>query len=206
MNRRRMLHDLTAIARFFRDAGALIGVLILPQHLALAPVSGARRFASSGTRRTSLNRRSGWLALLAGLVLLAALPVRAAQPALPAGVPDLHDLEVRAHFQPVGVASLGNNPDLPVVLLMNTPGDKPPALLLGLDARNGTNTWSLASDPIILIVVFANATTIQGMYVDTGFAEEGKASGTYTPVDAGNPATISKLLKAVAAVGAWTKI
>jgi hypothetical protein len=206
MKSRRMLHGLTAIVGFFRDVRAFVGVLILPQHLTPAPVPGDRRSVSSGTRRTASNRRTGWLLLLVGVVLLAALPVSAAQPALPAGVPDFHDPEVRAHFQPVGVKSLGDNPDLPAVLLLNTAGDEPPGLLLGLDARNGTNTWSLASDPIILIVVFSNETMIQGMYVDTGFMVQGKASGTYTPVDAGNPGTLSNLLKAVAAAGTWTGI
>jgi hypothetical protein len=206
MKNQYMLHSLTATVGFFRDVRALVGVLILPQHLAWAPVPRARRFALSGTRRSPLNPRTGWLALLLGLVLMAPLPVWAAQPGLPAGVPDLHDLEVRAHFQPVGVTNLGGNPDLPVVLLLNTSGDQPKALLLGLDARNGTNTWSLASDPIILIVVFAEETMIQGMYADTGFTERGKASGTYTRVDGGNPAALSNLLRTVAEAGSWTWI
>jgi hypothetical protein len=206
MKNRCMLHGLTATVGIFRDVRALVGVRTLPQRLAPAPVRGVRRSGSGGTQWMPLYRRTGWLASLVGFVLLAAVSAWAGQPALPSGVPDLRDPEVRAHFQPVGVKSLGDNPDLPAVLLLNTTGDQPPALLLGLDARNGTNTWSLASDPIILIVVFANATTIQGMYVDTGFAKQGMASGTYTPVDAGNPAALYNLIKAVAAAGTWTEI
>ncbi|HYL79345.1 MAG TPA: hypothetical protein VEU07_00950 [Candidatus Acidoferrum sp.] len=206
MKNRRRLHGLTATVGVFRDVWALVGVLILPQHLAPAPVPGVRLSGSGGTGRTPLYRRTGWLAPLVVFVLLAAVPAWAGQPALPSGVPDLRDPGVRAHYQPVGVESLGDNPDLPAVLLLNTTGDQPLALLLGLDARNGTTTWSLVSDPIILIVVFANPTTIQGMYVDTGFAKQGKASGTYTPVDKGNPAVLSDLLKAVAAAGTRTEI
>jgi hypothetical protein len=160
----------------------------------------------SGTSRRPSVFGLAALVTLGVIVLLVAVPAWAGQPALPSGVPDLRDPEVQAHFQPVGVKSLGDNPDLPAVLLLNTTGDQPPALLLGLDARNGTNTWSLALDPIILIVVFADATTIQAMYVDTGFAKQGKASGTYTPVDTGNPAALSNLLKAVAGAGTWTEI
>ena len=44
---------------------------------------------------------------------------------------------------------------------MTTTGDKPPALLLGLDARNGKDTSSLTTDSIILIVGFSDETAIQ---------------------------------------------
>jgi hypothetical protein len=97
----------------------------------------------------------------------------------------------------VGVANLLGNPDLPVVLLLNIAGEQPQALLIGLDARNGKETWSLATDPIILIVVFADGTMIQGLYVDTGFADLGKASGIYAVVDEVNSPALPELLKAV---------
>jgi hypothetical protein len=136
------------------------------------------------------------------VLLLAAIPAWAGQAALPAGVPNIFDPEVRAHFQRGGVANLGRNADFPVVLLVNTTGEQPPALLLGLDARNGKDTWSLASDPIILIVVFSDETTIQGLYVDLGFAAQGMASGTYAAVDEVNSPALPELLKAVtAAIG-----
>jgi hypothetical protein len=118
-------------------------------------------------------------------------------PALPAGVPDIYDPEVRAHFQPVRVANLRDNPDFPVVLVVNTAGGQPRALLLGLDARNGKDTWSLTTDPIILIVVLSDETTIQGLYMDIGFADEGKASGSYAEVDNENSPGLPDLLEAV---------
>lgn len=158
------------VAGFFRDVIALIRVLTLPRRLAPILVPVRRRDASGTTRRTPPSRLTGWLPLLVGFVLLAAIPARAGQPTLPAGIPNIFDPEVRAHFQPVGVANLRDNPDFPAILLMNTTGDQSQALLLGLDARNGKDTWSLTIDPIILIVVFSDDRTIQALYVDTGFA------------------------------------
>ena len=118
-------------------------------------------------------------------------------PVLPTGVPNISDPEVRAHFQPVMVANLRGNPDFPVVLVVNTAREQPHALLLGLDARNGKDTWSLTSDPIILIVVLSDETTIQGLYVDIGFADVGKASGSYAEVDDANSPALPDLLEAV---------
>lgn len=125
------------------------------------------------------------------------MPAWAGPPGLPAGVPDIYDPGVRAHFHRVGVANLRGNADFPVVLLLNTTGEQPQALLFGLDARNGKDTWSLTTDPIILIAVFSDDTTIQGLYVDAGFADLGKASGNYEAVDEGNSATLPELLKAI---------
>ena len=127
-------------------------------------------------------------------------------PALPAGVPDIYDPEVRAHFQPVRVANLRGNPDFPVVLAVNTAGEQPRALLLGLDARNGKSTWSLTTDPVILIAVLSDKTTIQGLYVDIGFADVGKASGSYAEVDNANSAGLPDLLDAVPEAVARTYI
>jgi hypothetical protein len=64
----------------------------------------------------------------------------------------------------------------------------------------------LTSDPIILIVVFSDEMRIQGLYVDTGFADQGKASGTYAAVDEQNSPALPDLLKAVTAVVARTYI
>ena len=140
-----------------------------------------------------------WLPLLVGFVLLAAMPAWADPPGLPADVPNIYDPEVRTNFGPVGVVNLRGNPDFPALLLVNAIGEQPQALLLGLDARNGTDTWSLTTDPIILIVVFSGDTTIQGVYVDTGFADGGKASGNYAAVDTLNPSALRDLFKKVPA-------
>ncbi len=132
------------------------------------------------------------------------MPAWAGQPALPAGVPNIYDPEVRAHFGPVGKVNLRGNPDFPVLLLMNTTGEQPQVLLLGLDARNGKATWSLTSDPIILIVVFSDEMTIQAVYVDTGFADLGRASGNYAAVDVVNSPALPELLKAITEAGRRT--
>lgn len=185
----------SAVAGFFRDVIALVRVLAIPGRLAPVPVR--RRVGSRTTHRPPPSGLAGWLLVLVGFVLLTAMPVWAGQPALPAGVPNIYDPEVRAHFQPAGLANLGGNPDFPVVLLVNTTGERSQALLFGLDARNGKATWSLTADPIILIVVFSDEATIQGAYVDIGFADLGKASGNYAAVDEANSPALPDLLKAV---------
>ena len=197
MRNPRTPHRFSAVGAFFRDVIALIRVLSLPRHLAPVPIPVRRRSVSGTTRRTPPSRLAGWLLLVVGFFLLAAIPAWAGEPTLPADVPNIYDPEVRAQFQPVGVANLLGNPDFPVVLLLNIAGEQPQALLIGLDARNGKDTWSLTTDPIILIVVFSDETMIQGLYVDTGFADLGKASGIYAAVDEVNSPALPDLLKAV---------
>lgn len=140
------------------------------------------------------------LILFLALVLLSAFPARVAHSALPAGVPDIFDPEVRVKFQPVAVINAQGNPDLPVLVLVNTAGEQPQAMMLGLDARNGKDTWSLTSDPIILIILLADPFTILGAHVDLGFSQEGRASGNFTPFENPNSLTLPDLLKAVTAV------
>ena len=137
------------------------------------------------------------VALLAGFLVFAAAPVGASPAALPAGVPNIYDPEVQTHFQPVRVTNLRDNPEFPVVLLVNTTGQQPGAFLVGLDARNGKDTWSLTGDPIILIVALSDEQTIQGLFVDTGFADHGTASGTYAAVDEANASALPDLLQAI---------
>jgi hypothetical protein len=136
------------------------------------------------------------VAVLVGLLVLAAASAGAA-PAWPAGIPNIYDPEVQTQFRPAIFTNLRDNPEFPVVLLVNTAGKQPEALLVGLDARNGKDTWSLTGDPIILIVALADAQTIQGLFVDTGFADQGTASGTYAAVDAANVSALPELLSAI---------
>jgi len=170
----------------------------------LAPVPVPLRRPSGPPRWASSGRRAGWLPLVLGVLLLTARPAGAG--ALPAGVPDIYDAAVRAHFQPVAVASLRGNPDFPAVLLVNTTGDQPQALLLGLDARNGKDTWSLSEDPVIFIAVYADAATLQAMYVDVGFAGRGTASGDYTGVDQTRLPALLERIKPVSAAAKQTNI
>jgi len=196
MNNQRVAQRFVNIVGF---VGGLVarGSLLSPQrNLMPAPVPVRRR--SGSTRWLALRRRTGWLPLLAGLVLMAAVPAWAGAPALPAGVPNLLDPAVRAHFQRVWVANVRGNPDFPVVALVNTTGEEPRVLLLGIDARNGTDTFSLTTDPIILVMVVARAIPIQDAYVDIGFVNRGLASGTYAAMDPANAPLLIELLEAVA--------
>jgi hypothetical protein len=106
----------------------------------------------------------------------------------------------------MAVANLQGNPDFPVVALVNTTGEEPRVLLLALDARNGTDTFSMTADPIILILVVARGMTNQDAYVDIGFVNRGLASGTYAAVDAGNASALLELLEAVRATEARSQI
>ena len=194
---RRVLH----IVRSVQVATARV---IPPRGLALVPVCVRRR--SGPARWLASIRRGRWLPFVVGFILLATVPAWAGAPALPTGVPNIYDSAVRAHFEPVAVMNLQKNPDLPVLLLVNETEESPQAILVGVDARNGKDTWSLSADPIILIVVFADATTVQAVYVDIGFADGGNASGTYAAVDPANAAALTELLKAVPATSRRSNI
>jgi hypothetical protein len=200
MKDHRMPPSYSNIVRLLRDVMERVGALTCLWPHALVPVPvRCRPGWDTGRRRPSPS--TVWLPLLAGFILLAAVPAWAGAPALPAGVPNLLDPTVRAHFQRVTVANLQDNPDFPVVLLVNTTGEEPRVLLLGLDARNGKDTFSLSTDPIILIMVLAGPATIQNVYVDIGFADSGMASGSYAAVDPENAAALPELLRAVPATG-----
>ena len=174
------------------------GLSLLPDSIALVSFSDECQFVHGEARRMTPARTSVWPLLLA-FVLLTAVPALADQPTLPAGVPNLLDPGVRAHFQAEGVADLDGNPDFPLLLLRNTDGGQPQALLVGLDARNGKETWSLADDPIILIMLFSPQSTHPGVYVDAGFVDLGRASGKYAAVGEETLPALPDLLEAVTA-------
>ncbi len=172
----------------------LVAAALFPRWPVPVPVAAPRR---SVLQQAPSRWSTGRAALTLFLVILASIPAWAGQPLLPSGVPNVFDPEVRARFQPVGVANLRGNPDFPVLILQNTVGGQPQVILLGLDARNGKDNWSLASDPIILIVLFADPETILGAHVDAGFAERGKPSGQYmTLADPTSPG-LSDLLRSI---------
>ncbi len=121
--------------------------------------------------------------LVALLACLLVMPAWAGQkPTLPGGVPNLFDPKVRAQYEPTVVGNLLSNPDFPMVMLVNTTGSYPGAVLIALDARNGSDTWSLSTDPIILIALFADPSTITGLYFDNGLLTQGTPSGSYENV------------------------
>jgi hypothetical protein len=204
MKNQRISQRVSNIVEYFRAVIARVSLFAPPRGLTPVPVPVRRRYGP--TRWLVSRRRTGWLPLLVGFVLLAAVPAQAGTSRLPAGVPNIFDPGVQAHFQPVAVTSLEANPDLPAVLLVNTTGEQPPALLLGVDARNGKDTWSLVTDPIILIVVFADTTTVQGVYMDIGFVDRGQPSGSYGALDPEHASALTELLKAVLATGQESQI
>ncbi len=206
MENQRTRQRVSRMVGFLQDVFARVTMRTLPRHLAPVPVPVRYRITFGTARRTPPRYLTDWLSFLVGFVLLAPNPAWAGAPALPVDVPDIYDPAIRAHFQPVAVASLRGSPNFPVILLVNTTGDQPQALLLGFDARNGKDTWSLTTDPLILIVVFSDETTIQGVYVDTGFAERGTASGDYTGVEERHLPALPELLRPITATGKRTNI
>jgi hypothetical protein len=124
--------------------------------------------------------------------------------ALPRSVPDIFNPEVRAHYQPVQVGNLQANPDLPLLMLVNINGESPKAVLVGLDARNGKNTWSLNTDPIVLIALFTDPSTITELYLDAGFTRQGAPSGRYQSIPDPRVEMLPELLRAFSDVPART--
>ncbi|HSB77690.1 MAG TPA: hypothetical protein VLM91_02790 [Candidatus Methylomirabilis sp.] len=197
MNDRNKPRTFSILLTFFRAVVRLVrGLSLSPEQIALVPGPG-RCQAAPRERQWTPPGQIVILPLLLSCILVAATPAGSRAAALPAGVPNIYDPDVLAHFQPAAVGNLRDNPDFPVLLLLNTIGEQPPALLLGLDARNGTDVWSLTTDPIILIMLLSDRTTIQGVYVDAGFVELGKASGNYAAVGGESLPALLDLLPAV---------
>jgi hypothetical protein len=196
----------SGLVKFLRGVVTDIGPMAPPVRLGAFPISPDRLAATGAHGQKSAARSIGWLWPLMGALLLAVVSAGVGQAALPADVPNIFDSKVQAHLQPVGVANLRGNPNFPALLLEDASDAKPQKILLGLDARNEKDTWSLKEDPIILIVVFSDPTTIKALYVDAGFADKGKASGDYKEVDEIDSEKLPDLLKAVTAGEAQTYI
>lgn len=199
MKTQRRASRFTTAVELFKSAVALVGEMSFPRPLVpgrVVPVRPAARILNRPARRTVT------FTILLTLLALASAPAWAGQAALPEGVPNIFDPQVRAKFQPVAVVNLRGNPDFPMLLLVNTAGEQPQAIVLGLDARNGKDTWSLASDPIILIALFSDPATILAVHVDTGFSEKGKPSGTYLVMENPGSLNLPDLFKAIAATPA----
>jgi hypothetical protein len=142
------------------------------------------------------------MAVLATIALALALAIAAAASAqtrsLPNGVPDLLNPDAQREWQAYQAGNLEGNADFPLVMFVNTAGNQPAAVMMALDAQNGTDRWSLASDPIVVIALFSDPNTITRLYADSGFAQSGKASGSYTEVANPNIDTLTGLLQTVA--------
>ncbi len=134
------------------------------------------------------------------LILVVAMAVPAlAQGTLPDGIPNVVDPGIYSDYQPYQVGNLEGHPDFPVVAFLARAGQSPAAVVVALDARNGQATWSLATDPVVLIAVFSELQTVTGVYLDRGFAQRGTADGTYTRVKDRNGDSLPKALKSVKA-------
>ena len=192
------MHNLLQCARLDRD----VSVPLPTRRVALR----CRRVVpgTSLPGRAWFQHRCSAMGVVLACLLLAAGPVWAeGKPTLPGGVPNLFDPAVRAHYQPTLVGNLLANPDLPLVMLINTTGTQPEAVVVALDARNGTDTWSLRTDPIVLIALFADPATMTDLYFDRGFLEQGTSSGSFQSVP--EPLkTLPDLLHALAAIPART--
>ena len=138
-----------------------------------------------------MNIRRGVLALFVLASLVAApLPLQAGAPR-PAGVPDLTDPTVLAQFIPLGQGGLNRDPDFPVLLFANAGEGFPQFVLVVVHARNGRETWSLSRDPAVFYLLWSDATTVQEVFLDRGFAESGMPSGRFI---AGGPEAFERLL------------
>ena len=166
-------------------------------------MSGVRIGQSPRSRIScgGLGPRLWVVVLVLGIGLSWGLPAWAGQSPLPPGVPNFLDRSIRSQFEPVAVVNLRGNSDLPILVVRNKQEDgQPQVMLLALDARNGRHTWSLATDPIILIVVFASPSTILSIHTDDGFLQHGQASGAYVTMEHPDSLILPDVLRAVAAV------
>ncbi len=96
MKNQRMSQRVSNIVEYLRAVIAGVSLLAPPPGPTPVPVPVLRRCGRTGWLAS--RRRTGWLRLLAGFGLLAAVPAWAGAPALPAGVPNIFDPAVQAHF------------------------------------------------------------------------------------------------------------
>jgi hypothetical protein len=135
-----------------------------------------------------------WLMVAGGLAVAAA----AHSASLPADVPDLLAPGARTEWRPVHVGDVEGDANFPLLLFMHDTAREPAAVLMVLNAQTGRGTWSLESDPAVLIAVFPNAQTVSRLYYDPGFAREGRASGQYAEVANPDPDQIPDLIISIA--------
>jgi hypothetical protein len=108
-----------------------------------------RRRDGGGLAGLRVRRASALLAAALVVSVLSAAPSAwAATAALPRDVPNVLDPKVQADYQPYQVGNLEGNPDFPLILFMSRGREKPAAVVVAIDARNGRETWSITSDPI----------------------------------------------------------
>jgi hypothetical protein len=130
------------------------------------------------------------------LPLSLALPL-CASARLPEGVPDLLAPQAAFEWHAVHVGDVHGDADLPVLLVTNTRGHEPAAMLIGLDARNGTEAYALESDPVIFVALLADPQTITTLYYDTGFAAAEQPSGQFRRIAHPAPGELPDFVRSI---------
>ncbi|HTU00941.1 MAG TPA: hypothetical protein VMG58_03960 [Candidatus Sulfotelmatobacter sp.] len=150
-------------------------------------------------RRKPLFELAWALSLALGLAvsLPGVVGAEGGQGRFPYGVPDLLNPQTQGDWQSYQVGNLEGDPDFPLVIFLNQSGGAPAAVMIAIDARNGKSSWSLDSDPAILIALFADPKTLTGLYYDEGFTEAGRPSGHYAKITDPDSGALPLLLKSV---------
>jgi hypothetical protein len=134
MNSQRVAQRVLNIVGFVRVFVARVSLLPPQRSLMPVPVPVRRRFGS--TRWLASSRRTGWLTLLVGFVLVAAVPAWAGpRPCWPAS---RTSPTRRCGRLPARVGGEPANPDFPVVALVNTTGESRVLLLGSMRAMGQT--------------------------------------------------------------------
>ncbi|MFB3817172.1 MAG: hypothetical protein ACE147_05855 [Candidatus Methylomirabilales bacterium] len=135
------------------------------------------------------------MALLILALVLALATIALGQGPLPEGVPDVLSPGTRDDWRAFHVGNAEDDPNFPLIMFVNTAGHQPTAVLMAVNAQNGTDRWSLESDPVVLIALFAHPPTIARVYYDTGFAQEGRATGQYAVLQDPEPEVVGSLMR-----------
>lgn len=133
--------------------------------------------------------------LILAFVLAMATMALGQGPLLPEGVPDVLNPQTRDEWRAFHVGNVEDDPNFPLIMFVNAAGHQPAAVLLAVNAQNGTDGWSLAADPVILIALFADPRTITRLYYDTGFTQDGRATGQYTVLQNPGPEVVGSLMR-----------
>lgn len=110
------------------------------------------------------------------IVLFSSSPVFSASP-LPDGVPNILDIEVQENYVPMASGTISGYPDFPLIYAISKIGQ--PDIMLGIDARNGKDSWTFEGDPIVFVALFSSDNKVLVLYIDAGFRDEGKPNGVY---------------------------
>ena len=100
---------------------------------------------------------------------------------LPEGMANLPAAQAVPEWKGVLVGNIRDDGDLPVLLMVDPQGQAP-AILIGLDARNGTEEYSLLTDPALFVAVLTDVGSIATLYYDVGYAVRGTPSGEFREI------------------------